>query len=80
MTDREIVELVKGALSKARPDLSGQFDSVGIDTRFENIKMDSIDTLQMITFLEDRLGVVFQEEDLSKIETVKDLAGLINGR
>jgi acyl carrier protein len=80
MTDKEIVAVVKAALSKTRPDLSVEFESVDIDTRFESLRIDSVDTLRMITVLEDNLGFVFQDEDLSRIETVKDLAGLIDKR
>jgi acyl carrier protein len=78
MTDKEIVELVKAALIKTRPDLSVEFESVGIGTRFESLRIDSVDTLRMITFVEDSLGFVFEDEDLSRIETIKDLAGLVN--
>lgn len=77
MTDKDIIELVKTALIKTRPELAGEFESIGIDTRFENLRIDSVDTLRMITFLEDSLGLVFQDEDLSRIETVKDLVSLI---
>jgi acyl carrier protein len=79
MTSREIVELVRGALNKARPDLSAEFESIGIDTRFESLRIDSIDILQMVTFMEDKLGFVFHETDLARIETVKELAALIEG-
>ena len=80
MTDKEIVELVKAALTKARPDLRAGFESIAIDTRFESLRIDSVDNLQMITFLEDSLGFIFQDEDLGGIETVKDLAVLVNKR
>lgn len=82
MSEREIIDLVKAALNKVRPEFAAEFDSLGINTRFESLRIDSVDTLRMITFLEDKLGFVFQDEDLGRIETVKDLTALIqkNGR
>lgn len=82
MTEREIIELVKAALTKVRPEFAAEFESVGMSTRFENLRIDSVDNLRMITFLEDKLGFVFQDEDLTRIESVTDLAELIrkNGR
>ncbi|ATB42432.1 hypothetical protein CYFUS_007910 [Cystobacter fuscus] len=77
MSEREIIDLVKAALNKVRPEFATEFESVGIDTRFESLRIDSVDTLRMITFLEDKLGFVFQDEDLGRIETVKDLTSLI---
>jgi len=77
MSEREIIDLVKAALSKVRPEFAAEFESVGIDTRFETLRIDSVDTLRMVTFLEDKLGFVFQDEDLGRIETVTDLASLI---
>jgi acyl carrier protein len=82
MNEQEVIELVRAALTKVRPEFATEFASVGMTTRFENLHIDSVDNLRMITFLEDKLGFVFQDEDLVRIETVTDLAELIrkNGR
>jgi acyl carrier protein len=80
MTDREVVDLVRDVLGRVRPDLSAEFRSIGLETRFESLRIDSIDNLRMITFMEDDLGFVFQEEELGQIETVKDIATLVQRR
>jgi acyl carrier protein len=82
MSEREIIELVRAALTKVRPEFAAEFASVGMNTRFESLHIDSVDNLRMITFLEDKLGFLFQDEDLGRIESVTDLAELIrkNGR
>ena len=82
MSEREIIDLVRAALNKVRPEFAAEFESVGMNTRFESLRIDSVDNLRMITFLEDQLGFLFQDEDLGRIETVTDLASLIrkNGR
>ncbi|WP_257455376.1 acyl carrier protein [Archangium lipolyticum] len=77
MSDLEIIDLVKSALIKVRPEFAAGFESVAMSTRFENLRIDSVDTLRMITFLEDKVGFVFQDDDLSRIETVTDLAAII---
>ncbi|QRN94628.1 hypothetical protein JRI60_36720 [Archangium violaceum] len=77
MSDGEIIDLVKSALIKVRPEFAAGFESVDMNTRFESLRIDSVDNLRMITFLEDRIGFVFQDEDLSRIETVTDLAAII---
>jgi acyl carrier protein len=80
MTDQQIVDLVKGALTKARPDQHAEFRSIGIDTRFESLPIDSIASVQMIIFMEDALGIIFREEDLGQMEAVKDVVRLIHER
>ncbi len=79
-TDTEILALVKAALHKVRPELSGELESVVMNTPFERLRIDSVDTLGMITFIEDSLGVVFQDDDLREVETVEDLAALVRNR
>jgi len=80
MSDGEVVQLIRGALVKVRPDLAREFEAIDIETRFEDLPLDSIDNLQMITFLEDHLGFLFQEEDFGTIETVRDVKALIEKR
>ncbi len=80
MTDTDILALVRAALSKVRPEQAAEFDSVAMTTRFERLHIDSVDTLGMITFLEDRLGVVFEDGDLQEVESIGDLAALVRRR
>ena len=77
MTDADVIDLVRGALIEAKPQLADELGDLGLDTRFETIRMDSLDTLKMITVLEDRLGCVLEGDDLSKVSTVRDLGDLL---
>lgn len=79
-TDTEILALVRAALTKVRPELVSELESVAMNTPFERLHIDSVDTLGMITFIEDSLGVVFQDDDLRDVETVEDLAALVRSR
>lgn len=48
---------------------------IGMDSRFEDLKIDSLDTVQMLMDLEDKIGVEVELDD--KVETVGELVEYI---
>ena len=46
--------------------------AVGLDDRFEDLGLDSLDALGMISNLEDEFEVEVPDEDLRELETVRD--------
>ena len=50
---------------------------VPLDARFEDIGVDSLDALGMISNLEDEFGVEVPDEDLRELETVGDAVAVL---
>ena len=50
---------------------------VALDARFEDIGVDSLDALGMISNLEDEFGIEVPDEDLKSLETVGDAVAIL---
>jgi len=78
MTDADIIGLVKEALFEVAP--NQDFDDLAMNTAIETLGLDSITTMEMVGFLEDRVDTTFPDEELAKVQAVKDLGALIRGQ
>ncbi len=67
-----IFEEIKAKLSDK---LNG--NELTLDTQFKELKMDSLDLVDLVFELEETLGIQFEDEELFAIKTVKDLLDLI---
>ena len=52
-------------------------DSFSLDDRFEDLGLDSLDALGMISNLEDEFGVDVPDEDLKGLETVRNAVDVL---
>lgn len=52
-------------------------DTIDETTSFKAIEADSLDRIEIITDLEDQLGIVVDDDDLDEIETVGDAVDAI---
>lgn len=77
MTDAQILELVKKALHDVEPERTADWAMVTLDRTIQGLELDSIKTMEMVGFLEDHTDVVFEDDDLSRVQTLGDLARLI---
>ena len=63
-------------------DLTGRLEALEIrvayqDQTIEDLALDSIATMEMVGFLEDRVEATFPDEDLAQVNSVRDLANLV---
>jgi acyl carrier protein len=56
-----------------------EFANLSLETKIEALGLDSIATMEMVNFIEERIEVTFPDEELAKVQKVGDLAGLIRG-
>lgn len=77
MTEAQILELVKKALHDVEPERTTDWAEVTLDRTIQSLELDSIKTMEMIGFLEDHTDVVFEDDDLSRVQTLEDLVFLI---
>lgn len=72
MDQNKIFEAIAGLIAERNDcDVS----EITMDSRFEDLKIDSLDTVQMLMDLEDKIGIEVELED--KVETVGELVEYI---
>jgi acyl carrier protein len=77
MNDAEIIALIKEALADVAPNRAGEFDDIAADTTIESLGLDSIATMEMVGFVEERVDATFPDEELTEVSKIGDLANLI---
>lgn len=77
MEDKQIIDLIRTALDEVAPGRT--FPDLAFGTNIEALGLDSIATMEMVGFIEERVDATFPDEELAKVKTVGDLGGLIRG-
>ena len=76
MSDKEI-DVVK-VFQDAAFEVSGRrLDTLTLDTKLSELALDSVLVLEVVSQVEQTLGVRFDDEDLSHLTTMRDLGALI---
>lgn len=79
MTNEEILSLVRQALGEVAPTRKADFATITEDTRIDALGLDSIATMEMVSFIEERVEVTFPDDELARVQRVADLVGLVRG-
>lgn len=68
--------------NKIKDALEEKFEISGItvDSSFKDLEIDSLDLVDLIMDLEEELDIEFEDSELLKINTVKDLLDLIDAK
>jgi acyl carrier protein len=77
MDDAQILNLIKEALFEVAPNRKEEFEDLELDETIEDLALDSIATMEMVGFLEDKTEKTFPDEDLAQVNSLKDLATLV---
>jgi len=77
MTDQQILAMIREALFEVAP--NKQFGEITLDSTIQDLHLDSIAIMEMVGFLEDQVDTTFPDEDLAKVQALKDLAALMRG-
>jgi len=77
MDDAQILNLIKEALFEVAPNRKEEFEDLDLDETIEDLALDSIATMEMVGFLEDKTEKTFPDEDLAQVNSLKDLATLV---
>ncbi|MEZ4236737.1 MAG: acyl carrier protein [Myxococcota bacterium] len=75
----EILALIREALGSVAPTRKADFEKLAPETKIEALGLDSIATMEMVNFVEERIEVTFPDEELAKVQKVGDLVGLVRG-
>jgi acyl carrier protein len=73
----EPMELIKAAVTAVDTTKAARFASVKPETEIRELGLDSVATMEMVAFLEDKLETQFPDEVMIRITTFGDLVTLI---
>lgn len=76
MTDQEVLDLIRKALNDVMPDRSADWNNIALANTIEELSLDSIATMEMVSSLEELTDTTFPDEALPKVNTLNDLANL----
>jgi len=79
MSDEETIALIQRALAEVAPTRTADFASIQMQTKIEDLSLDSIATMEMVNYIEENIDATFPDEELAKVQRIGDLAGLIRG-
>ena len=71
-----IDELIK----LANDNLDIDFNDLDMNTKLSDLDIDSIDMLDFIMLIEEKYDIEFEEDELDEIETLGDIAELIESK
>jgi len=77
MNDPQVIALIQEALFEVAPTRKADFASITLNTKIEELALDSIATMEMVGFVEDRLETTFEEDQLARVQNIGDLAKII---
>lgn len=77
MTEQELLALLAEALESVAPGRSDRLDARGLDTEISALGIDSVTTMEMVGFVEEKLDVTFPDEDLAQVSSMRHLANLV---
>lgn len=75
VSQEELTELFKKALWEVD---RKKIDKLDFNSRFAELGMDSVLMFEVVGYLEQRLGILLPDEQLTEINSIKDLYELIN--
>lgn len=74
----ENLDIVTVFRDAARQVAGNNLDGLTLDTRLTDLKLDSVSTMEVIGMVEEQLHVRFDDSDLSRLNTVRDLSALVD--
>ena len=79
MNQEQILSLIRQALGEVAPTRKADFAGITVETRIDALGLDSIATMEMVSFIEEKIEVTFPDDELARVQKVGDLVGLIQG-
>ena len=77
MSDTNMLELIKEELADVAPHRTADFQTITLENTIESLELDSITTMEMVGFIEERLDITLEDEDLAEVKTLNQLASLV---
>lgn len=72
------LDLIKAAIVAVDPAKASKLGSVKPETEIRELGMDSVATMEMVGYLEEKLETQFSDEFMIRIQTFGDLISLVD--
>ena len=76
MSDADMLVLLKQSLTEVLPSRDSEWDQVTLDTTIEDLSVDSVTFMELVSAVEERVGKVFPDDQLAQLTSFRDLAKL----
>jgi acyl carrier protein len=74
MNDADLIKLFQSAAQEVA---GYNLENLSLDTKLSDLSLDSVAVMEIIGVVEQKLEIRFDDEDLSRLTTVRDLSALI---
>jgi acyl carrier protein len=79
MSDADILVLLKESLTEVVPGRDSDWSKVTLDTTIDDLSVDSVTFMELVSAVEERVGKVFPDDKLAQLTNFRDLAALAQG-
>jgi acyl carrier protein len=79
MSDADILVLLKESLMEVVPGRDSDWSQVTLDTTIDDLSVDSVTFMELVSAVEERVGKVFPDDKLAQLTNFRDLAALAQG-
>ena len=77
MKDEQILSLLKDALVYADEEKAGLANKMDLNAKLTDLGIESIAAMEMAGYVEEKLGILFPDDELAAVSTVKGFVNLI---
>lgn len=72
--------IIEELIKLANENLEMDFSEIDMSTKLSDLDIDSIDMLDFIMLIEEKYDMEFTEDELDEIESLEDMASLIESK
>lgn len=77
MTQQEIIAMIQNAINEVAPGKVQSINDNNINTSIRELGIDSVASMEMVSVVEETIGVNFPDDDLAGLNTLNDLVALV---
>ena len=77
MNDDQILTLLKEALVYADEDKAELTGEMNLDAKLAELGVESVAAMEMAGYIEEKLSILFPDDELASVSTVRDFVELI---
>ena len=75
--NHEIIETIKSAFLFALPDEADRLNEITLDSRLEDLGIESIATLEIVAYVEEKYDIQFMDDELASVNSVRQIVALV---
>lgn len=77
MSNQDIIALIKKAVDEVAPGKVGDITDATLNVSIRELGIDSVASMEMVSVVEEAIGLTFPDDELAGINTLQDLVNLV---